>query len=101
MTITFLVQEYLLNNFDSSILVRIEDNFTFYRYPMDALSKIVELFNEWADNNTDEYCQDPVNLFYYCLDKHSFGAIMDIYYQEDEDFIREIPNWFYYENETD
>lgn len=102
MTITFLVQEYLLNNFlDGSILVRVDDKFTFYRDSLDALPQIVELFNTWADTNEDEYCRDPINLFNYCLDTHSFGAIMDIYYQEDDDFIREVPDWFYYEHETD
>ena len=101
MTITFLVKEYLLDNFDSPILVRVDDKFTFYRNSIDALPQIVELFNIWADANEDEYCQDPVYLFDYCLTKHDFGAIMEIYYQEDGDFIREVPGWFYYENETD
>jgi hypothetical protein len=95
MTITFLVQEYLLNNFNSSILVRVDNNFTFYRDPMDALSQIVELFNEWSDANEDEYCRDPINLFNYCLAEHNFGAIMDLYYEDaNGDFIHEEPDWF-------
>lgn len=96
MTITFLVKEYLLNNFDSPILVRVDDTFTFYRNPIDALTQIVKLFNEWADENEDEYCKDPVNLFNYCLAEHDFGAIMELYYQDVEwNFIHEAPDWFY------
>ena len=95
MTIASLVEKYLQDNFDSFILVRVDDNFTFYYEPMDALPQIVELFNRWADANEDEYCRDPINLFNYCLAEHSFGAIMDVYYKDaNGDFIHEEPDWF-------
>lgn len=93
MTINEVIKSYLDNNFDSRLMLDINNNFTIYKNNNEILPVLVDQFILWAAENEDEHCRDnPVYLFNYCCEHHDFGAICTLYYEDvDGNFIKEMP----------
>ncbi len=91
MTIIEKIREYLELNFDGRLMLEINQHFYHYDDNEELLPKLVELFEKWARENEVEECKDPVYLFDYCIEHGSFGAICNLYYEDNNgDFILTI-----------
>ena len=92
MTIKEKIMDYLEKNFDERVLLIVDGEPHLYYDNSTLCYKMTELFELWARENEVVEYQDPIKLFDYCLENHSFGAICDLYYEDSSgDFCLESP----------
>lgn len=94
MTIEKRIEQYLNAYFDDErVMLEIDNEFKVYKNAMEALPALIDRFIWWSiDNEDEQFNNNPVLLFEYCLNTHDFGDICTLYYQDSSgDFRLEKP----------